>query len=377
MTQTKKILYVITKSNWGGAQRYVYDLATSLPRDQFEPVVACGGNGELVTHLTHAGVRTVTIKSFQRDIALGKDMAAFLELLRLFRAERPHVVHLNSSKAGGVGALAARLAGVPRTIFTAHGWAFNEPRSTVVRGFIWLAHWVTALLCHAVIAVSKRDHAQGAAMPFVAHKMTLIHNGIRPEELLPRKQAQREIFGTVLPAKTLIVGTIAELHPNKGLACGLEAIKSLTDAGIPVVWGIIGTGEARTALLENVSVLEVTNRVVFAGTKERAARYLSAFDVFLLPSAKEGLPYVLLEAGAAHLPIVATNVGGIPEIVADGTTGMLVPPCDAESIVSALKVLAENHALRASLGNRARDTIANSFSFERMFTKTEALYVKE
>lgn len=371
-----KILYVITKSTWGGAQRYVYDLATTLPREEFEIIVACGGNGALVTRLNEAGVRIIPIASFARDISITKDVWAFFELLRMFRAERPDVVHLNSSKAGGIGALAARLAGVKHCIFTVHGWAFNEPRSTFTRTLIWLAHWATALLCHTVIIISRRDLIQGTAMPLVAHKMMLIHNGIPPTKTLPREDAQQAIFGKVLPEGALAVGTIAELHPNKGLAYGLEALRSLVDSGTPVAWGIIGSGELDTTLREKTAVLDLQDHVFFAGGRDNAAQYLSAFDAFLLPSLKEGLPYVLLEAAMARLPIVATTVGGIPEIIADGTSGMLVPPRDPEHIVTALKVLARNKTLRSTAGDHAHETISQKFSFQDMLAKTKFLYLR-
>ena len=106
----QKILLVITKSNWGGAQRYVYDLATNLPRDRFEVIVACGGSGTLITRLKESGVRVIPLGKLGRDISLGDDLGSFFSLLRILRTEHPDILHLNSSKAGGLGALAGRIA---------------------------------------------------------------------------------------------------------------------------------------------------------------------------------------------------------------------------------------------------------------------------
>src|SRR4051812_14312990 len=114
----KKILFVITKSNWGGAQKYVYDLASSLPKDSYESVVVFGGEGPLATRLQEAGIRTISVKSLQRDVNIFGDIKSLFELLSIFKREKADVVHVNSSKVGGLGAFAARCAGIPRIIFT-------------------------------------------------------------------------------------------------------------------------------------------------------------------------------------------------------------------------------------------------------------------
>ena len=174
----KKILFVITKSNWGGAQRYVYDLATALPQDQFEVSVAFGQPGLLALKLKAASITVHPIYSLERNMSFIADMKSFFELRRLFHTEQPDVVHLNSSKAAGIGALAARLAGVPRIIFTAHGWPFWEQRNSVSRGLIYFFSWLTALLSHKIIVVSDYDLEVEKKMPLIARKTIHIYNGI-------------------------------------------------------------------------------------------------------------------------------------------------------------------------------------------------------
>ena len=161
----KKILFVITKSNWGGAQRYVYDLATALPKTEFDVSVVFGQKGRLAEKLEQAGIKTYNIVSLQRDVSLGADLKSFFELRRLFKTVRPNIVHLNSSKAGGVGALAARVAGVKKIIFTAHGWPFWEDRNLVARAVIWFFSWTTALLAHKPIVISDYDLRVARQMP--------------------------------------------------------------------------------------------------------------------------------------------------------------------------------------------------------------------
>ena len=128
ITARKKVLFLITKSNFGGAQRYVYDLATTLDAEKFEVVVALGGKGPLASLLEHAGIRTITIESLTRDISIKNELRFTFELWKIIHTERPHILHVNSSKAGAVGTLLGRVAFVPRVLFTAHGWAFNEDR---------------------------------------------------------------------------------------------------------------------------------------------------------------------------------------------------------------------------------------------------------
>jgi len=152
-----KILYLITKSNWGGAGRYVYDLTTSLPEDKFDVVVALGGEGLLKQRLEEKGVRVITVKSLERNVSILKEFSALFELYSLFEKERPDVVHLNSSKAGGLGAFAARLSGIPRIVFTAHGWAFGEKRFLLHQWLIWMASLATQVFSHVTIAVSTYD----------------------------------------------------------------------------------------------------------------------------------------------------------------------------------------------------------------------------
>lgn len=308
----KKVLFVITKSNWGGAQRYVYDLAASLPRDRFEPIVALGGTGSanapagtLDNKLREAGIKTIFVQSFMRDLSLWREFFAFGELYRLIRRECPDIVHLNSSKAGGLGALAARLARVGNVVFTAHGWPFEAKRNLFWRLFAWLGSWATALLSHAVIVITRQDLARGKRLPFCAHKMHLIHNGI-PDMTFGSGDVIRRAF----PPGMKITGTIGELTRNKNQVALLEQAKR--DPTLYVA--IVGEGEDRPMLERKIREYGLEQRVKLFGFIS-ASEVLKDFDVFALPSLKEGLPYVLLEAKAAGLPIVAERVGGVGDIL--------------------------------------------------------------
>lgn len=304
--QRKKVLFLITKSNWGGAQRYVYDLATNLPKNEFEARVAFGQEGLLASKLKGAQIVTFSITSLQRDISMFNDVKSFFELLRLFRAEKPDIVHLNSSKAGGIGALAARFAGVPQIIFTAHGWPFWEHRNPISRGIIYLFSWLTALLSHKIIVVSDYDLSVAQKMPLTAHKTIRIYNGIDLHSPLGSGDVVRHSF----PNGIRITGTIGELTKNKNKIALVEQAKN--DPALYVA--IVGDGEDRLYLMRKIEEYGLKGRVKLFGFMP-ASEVLHGFDIFALPSLKEGLPYVLLEAKAAGLPIVANRVGGVPEIL--------------------------------------------------------------
>lgn len=373
MTAKKKILYVITKSNFGGAQKYVYDLATHLPPENYDVTVVLGGNGALGTMLEEKGIRVLAFSYWQRDIHFFDEIKTFFALIKLFRAEKPHVVHLNSSKIGGLGSLAARIARVPKVIFTAHGWHFNERRSILVRTVTYALSWFTVLFSHITIAVSEFDAAQGNRMPLVGKKVTCIHNGIEPFSLLEKNAARQELAPHALEA-SLWIGTIAELHNNKGYDTALRAFALLAKERSDVSYVIVGEGDERKNLTTLARQLDITDNVHIVGNPKNARQYLKAFDIFLLNSTKEGLPYVLLEAGFAGLPVVATRVGGIPEIIIDTQTGILVSPRDPSATAQALQTLLENTEKRQICAHALKEHIGREYMLATMQKKTAALY---
>lgn len=362
----KKLLFVITKGSWGGAGRYVYDLAVTL-KDEYDICVAAGGGGSLVDKIAAAGIRTAIIPSLERDIRLFGDVRAFKELLAFLRVERPDIVHLNSSKAGGIGALAARIARVRRIVYTAHGWAFNEPVSTVTKVFRWIASLATTLLCHRVITVSHFDMLHS---PLGLHSVT-VHNGISEIDFMSRADARREICSRAgIPEDSFIVGSISELHLNKGIDVLILAAYQVDH--IQVV--VMGEGEERGSLEELIRELKLEDRVHLIGFVEGAARYLKGFDVYTQPSRKEGLPYAILEAGMAEVPVIASAVGGIPEIVGDQISGDLVHAHNDENLAESLLELRDSPNTRAKYADALKARITRYFNLADMIRKTNDVY---
>ncbi|RJQ35339.1 glycosyltransferase [Candidatus Parcubacteria bacterium] len=360
----KKVLYVITKATYGGAQKYVHDLATNLSEQEFEPIVAYGTHGKLADDLSSAGIQVRQLPSLGRDIAIISDMKSFFEILKTVRELKPDMIHLNSSKAAAFGALAARIAGVPKIIFTVHGWPFKENRNILARTAIYAISWFTALMSSAIIVVSKSDERIGKRMPGVGGKIHHIQLGAELPTFLSREEAADTL---AIQTKDVRIVTIAELTLNKGIRFALETIKKLEERGLPALYVVIGDGESRAELEHTAKILGISERVRFVGFLSDAARYLKAFDLFLLPSIKEGAPYVLIEAGAASLPIVMTTAANI-EIVEHFPNVRVVSAGDPDALADAIV---------ETLGDKTETELFPekfAFSVEGMLEKTAALY---
>lgn len=376
-----KILFCITKSVWGGAGRYTYDLACALPKDIFEIAVAAGDNGPLFHKLAEKNIHTISVKSLTRDVHFFNEIRTLIELVRLYIKEKPDIIHLNSSKIGILGALAARAASFAmrkkiKVIFTAHGWAFREDRSAWQSRILYLAAWFGALIQDNIIVINSRDYAD--AKYFIPErKLAFIFNGIAVPLFRTREDARENLaekIGKKISNNTLVIGTIAELTKNKNITSLIEAIPRLNNtSSFHTI--IIGEGEEREMLLQKIRANRMEEKISLAGFLPDAASYLNGFDMFVLSSIKEGLPYVILEAMHAGIPIVAANIGGTPDLVAHKKTGFLIPTKSPGHIAAKLNRLAANPALRNKFGIYAQEIVKKKFSFSAMVKKTIAVYL--
>jgi glycosyltransferase involved in cell wall biosynthesis len=381
--QRKKVLFLITKSTLGGAQQYVFDLATNLPQEEFDVSVAVGGDGPLIEILQNEGFKVHHLKHLKRDISFFDEVKTFFALLRIIKKEKPDVLHINSSKAGVLGGLAGRMCRVPKIVFTAHGWAFNEDRSRSQKKILKALHWFTILLSHTSITVSNGMRAQMEKLPFVGKKMVTVHLGRTVPNIKSKEDARGTLEMKVQDTTARLldyhndiwIGTIAELHPIKRLNRAIDAVSALIKEFPTVRYIIIHDGELRAQLAQQVKNLGLEEHVFFTGTIENAARLLPAFDIFVLPSKSEAFGYVLLEAGQAHLPVVATNVGGIPDIITNGENGLLVEPDDTPALTHALKTLMTDKPLRKKLADTHYEK-SKLFSVAKMVRETQEVYKK-
>jgi glycosyltransferase involved in cell wall biosynthesis len=342
----------------------VYDLATSFSSKGVDCIVSYGGNGKLHDKLIEAGIKTIPIKSLTRDVSLFREFSVIRETFAILLREKPDVVHLNSSKAAGVGALVARLVGVKHIIVTMHGAPFREDRRYFSKKLIYFFTWLTCLLAHTIITVSKHDEMDIGAMFFVKKKVKTIYLGITYEPKAERSVPKSRIARIV---------TVGELTRNKGYIYALKAVEKLKLRGVPFTYSIIGEGEERKKLekyIESKHLYDVVNMLGYLDARE----VLHNYDIYLLPSVKEGLPYILLEAGKTSLPVVATITGGVPEIIRHEETGLLVQPKDHDGLSLMLEKMVYERNYGKKLGQALHSHIMQNFGYSKMLAETAKVY---
>jgi len=345
--QKCKILFLITKSNWGGAQKYVFDLATNLNPDQFQIQVAVSGNGTLVKKLQATNTGIIQIKSLQRDVNLFKEIYVFLQLVKIIWQEKPDILHLNSAKVSGLGAVIGRILAIKKIIFTCHGWAFNEERSWLQKKIIFYLSLITVLLSHQTICVSirvKQDlinqiHFNFLANFFKKFYLQKIEDRMQTISLATQESNPQinELLESKIDKNKINIVTIAELHPIKGHDIAIQSLQKLQKENNfqNFIYHIIGAGQEKNNLenlilqfqntnLQNISpntenIIQdqqsQSSNYVFHGNIFEASKYLPEFDLFLLTSQSESFGYVILEAALAGLPIITHNVGATEEIL--------------------------------------------------------------
>lgn len=372
----KKVMFLITKSNWGGAQRYVYDIATSLDTQKFSVVVVLGGDGTLAEMLKHAGIKTISISSLQRDVSIKKELAFINDLTKILKEEKPDVLHVNSSKAGLVGTFVGRITRVPRIIFTAHGWAFNEDRSYSQKIVLKVFHWLTVLLSHKTIAVSNAIVSQLQWLG-IKNKFIVINPG-RTIGVTYNKQEAREKIISLYPDLSrhenhTWIMTIAELHPIKRFNILIDAMKILVESYPNLTCVIVGDGEKKVSLKQQIADNSLNNNVFLVGAINEAARFLKAANVFVLPSASESYGYVVHEAGLAHIPIVASDVGGIKDIISNESEGLLIAPDNSRLLANTISEVLTNEKVAQARADKLFEKLTGR-SKDKMVIATTAVY---
>jgi len=394
MVKTKlSIIFIVTQSDLGGAQRYIFDLATNLNPQKFTTSVAAGspkvGDGpkgqtlfskfEETQNIETGPIKVHQLRYLKRQICPYTDLRAFYEIKELIETEQPDIIHLNSTKAGIIGSLAARAARTtksPRIIYTAHGWVFNEPLPWWLKQLYLFCEKQTAKLKDKIICVSEYDR-QIALQYKIApiKKLVTIHNGLNWQELkFYDKQEATNKLKSFLPLSSKIssplIGTIANLYPTKGLKYLIRAAKHLK---IPYKLIIIGEGPERKSLEWQIKQNNLQNKIFLIGAIPEAVKYLKAFDLFILPSVKEGFPYTILEAIAAGLPIIANKVGGIPEIIDNEKNGLLIAPKNSKLLTKKIIYLLDNFKITQHFKKNCLKQI-KKFSLTKMLKETQRQY---
>jgi glycosyltransferase involved in cell wall biosynthesis len=324
----KRLLIAITLAETGGAQTYVAQLLPALT-EHYDVVVAAHGTGPLHDAALAAGARFVQLHNVRRPIG-PRDLAGIWELYRLFRRERPDIVHLNSSKVGALGRLAGAAARVPVRIFTVHGWSFAPHEGAAEHGYRLLERTLSPLAW--TICVSEGERARA---PWLNGRSVVIPNAVDVASM-------RVAHGNGGPPTIVTVGRL--VRPKSFWILG-DALRLLSDTPLRVL--VAGEGP-QDKYLRGIRGVELL------GDRDDVPELLAEGDLFVLSSLSEGMPISVLEAMAAGLPVVASAVGGIPEIVVDGETGLLVPPGDPAPLAEAIRRLLGDPELRRRFGEAGR-----------------------
>ncbi|HPA25356.1 MAG TPA: glycosyltransferase family 4 protein [bacterium] len=391
-----KILYLVTQSEFGGAQKYIIDLAENLPANKYIIEIAVGEKKEhpvvdWLESLSQKGFKVWRLKHVVREINLWHDFLSGLEIYRLLEKSQPDIIHLNSSKIGSTGAvmgwLYKKISGKKvKIIYTVHGFVFNEPISLGRKLFYQWSERISGHFKDKIICVSELDKITGLNHKIAPHhKFITIHNGIDLTKLnfLEKSEARKTLITNYrLPASPAgrqirdyspLIGTIANLYATKGLIYLIRAAKILKEKNPQVIFIVIGEGGQRKNLEREIKQLNLENVFFLVGNIDKAYELLKAFDIFCLPSVKEGFSYSVMEAMAAGLPVVATSVGGMLEIVEQDANGLIVNKEKPREITRALEKILDDPKLAEKFSHNNLEKIKN-FSLEKMLRETEKVY---
>ena len=361
------VTHLITDLCTGGAQVALLRLLAGLDRDRFSPAIAClyGGDTTLAQEIRSLGIPVIDLgmtAKWRGD--------ALWRLYRLLRRERPAILHTWLFHANLAGRIVGHWANVPLII--------TSRRNVNIGGGLRerLNRW-TARLDDRVVAVCelarKIEVKEAGVSP---GKVVTIYNGVDVERFvaLDTQAAVRVRRAWGIPVNAPLLGSVGRLHPQKGQADLLIALARVRERVPAVRLLLVGTGELRADLEAQARSLGLGEAVTFAGLRPDVPEILSALDVFVLPSLWEGMPNVVLEAMAAALPVVATAVGGTPEAVVDGVTGLLVPPRDPEPLARAIERLLCDPTLGRKMGQAGRARVDRYFSIGQTVRQTQELY---
>lgn len=378
------MLRVIARLNMGGPALHVAYLSAGLRERGYETTLVAGtlarGEGSMSYVAEELGVHVVALPELSREISLLRDVRAAFRLAALIRELRPHILHTHTAKAGAVGRIAALLAGrarPPIVVHTFHGHVLRGYFDPVRSGFFrllerWLARATTALVA---VSPEVRDDlaALGIAPP---ERFTVIRLGIELEERVGagangRAQARR-MMG--IPPERFTVGWIGRMTGVKRTDDVLVAFKLLRERGIDACLCMVGDGPDRDHVETRARDLGIVRHCLFLGYQDEVAPFYAAFDALLLPSGNEGTPVSAIEALAGGRPVVATRVGGVPDVVRDGEDGFLVEPGDVEALADRLARLASDPELRRRMGQTGRERVLSRYTVQRLLDDVDRLY---
>lgn len=363
-TRRRRTAVVVTRF-MAGAGGVALRGALCLPPEEFEPVIITGlADPVLARRAEEAGVHVEVLPSLVPEIDPKADFAALQELTRRFRADAYDVVHTHSAKAGTLGRLAAARAHTPRVVHTLHGFPFHEfqskPRHAAYVGTERALSAVTDVFLAVGAGVAAEAVRRRIAPPDRLRTIApTIDRLLTPADAATRERARRALG---IPLDARVVGTVGRLDFQKAPERFLDAVALLPH--VRALW--VGGGPLREAAEEHARRLGIADRVLFTGSRDDVPDLLAAMDVFALSSRYEGLPCALAEAMSAGLPVVATAVNAVPDLVVPGETGLLVPPEQPAALARAVRHLLTSPVAAAAMAERGRAAVTQRFTAEAL-----------
>lgn len=366
-----RVCHVAVGDLWAGAEVQLAALVHDLvKRPGLEISAVLLNQGRLFGELQKAGIEVTVFPEADWTAT-----TIFRYLFRYLRSYSIDLIHTHKYKDNILGTMAAKLVGIPYVVRTVHG--LSEPfvgrEAWHMRAYEWCDDLATRMAVDKVIAVSSQIH-QVLSLKFRAHKVVQIHNGIRVKQTqATRKRSEiREKLG--VDPKSQVIGTVGRLTPVKGHEHLIYAAQQLLKIRRDVQVMIVGNGPLMNSLRGLVEHLEITEKVVFLGHRDDVYDLICAMDIFVLPSLHEGIPMVILEAMALARPVVASRVGGIPEVINDHVEGLLVTAGNPSELAYACHKLIDDQDLRIRLGAAGQQRVEAEFSSDAMGAKVAALY---
>lgn len=361
-----RLLFVVPDLGIGGAERQLVTLLTRIDRERFAPSVICiGDEGEFFEELLTADIPARALYMGKRD-----SLRVLYELASVMRAQNTDVLIARGYSAEVLGRVAARVVGVRHSIVWAHNIGDIRQRGWMRRvADRLLDHWTTG---YFGVAEAQRNFLINERH-YPAEKIRILHNGIATEKFdRPADQQLRAEFG--ISPDDPVVGIVAVLRPEKDHATFLRAARMVVDAMPQAKFLIVGEGPTRVQLQNLTAALDLCTNVVFTGSRRDVDRILSSIDVFVLSSRTvECFPIAVLEAMAAGLPTVSTDVGGVHEMVVDGVTGFLVPRSDPRRLADRMLHLLSDPDAAHRMGCAARSKVRSEFDLRRTVPAAETM----
>jgi glycosyltransferase involved in cell wall biosynthesis len=375
-----KVFHAITRLILGGAQQNTMETCGYLNPDRFESLIISGADtgpeGEIISEVRKRGIPLTIIPELVREPNPIKDFLALKKMLHLFRAEKPHIVHTHSSKAGILGRWAAKIAQVPVIVHTVHGWGHHEYQNFLKRNLFTFLERKTEKITDKLVVVSYYNIKKGLKDRIgKEEKYKAIHSSINLDEFTNTScdtVVSKKELG--INPETLVVGTVGRLSTQKN-PCDFVKVSAAVKKEIPETQFLfIGDGPLRSETENLIKELNISKDIFLPGLRTDIPALLRCMDVFILTSLWEGLPRVIPQAMAVGLPVVANAIDGVCEVIKDGVNGFLIPPKNVSLMAKRVVQLLSSSSMRSEIGQKGRKTAEEEFSLRDMLSKIELLY---